>query len=168
MQIVIARTGVSAVIPRRARGPSTSIFDRDAIVEDYAPDDITGQEIKHLLLDLMNLSGQEVAARPALELLIGDILTRTSVEPAGLDLYLCVTGLLPPGEPGLPPSAVLPATLADNERADFELLWHADHGRYIVVRKIPLRSLTDERSVMDEILNTADLALRCQQELGGK
>lgn len=168
MHTVTARTGLSVDHQMRLCGPSTSLFDREAILEDYAPDDITGQEIKQLLLDLMNLSGQEAAARPALELLIGDILTRTSVEPAGLDLYLCVTGLLPASGAGLPPSAVLPSALADGERAGFELLWHADFGRYIVVRKIALRALTDERSVLDEILNTADLAQRCLQEISGK
>ncbi len=98
-----------------------------------------------------------------MELLIGDILTRTSVEPAGLDLYLCVTGLLPPCECTLPPSA-----LAGRERAGYELLWHADQGRYIVVRRIPLRMLSGERGVMDEILNTADLAQGCLREIAGK
>lgn len=143
-------------------------MNREAMLEDDMPDDITGQEIKQLLCDLMTLSGQEAAARPALELLIGDILTRTSVEPAGQDLYLCVTGLLPPCQVQTSPSAILASTLDQGERSGFELLWHADHGRYIVVRKIALRQLTDERSVMDEILNTADLAQRCALEIDGK
>ena len=136
--------------------------------EDDTPDDITGQEIKQLLCELMALAGQEASARPALELLIGDILTQTSVEPEGKDLYLCVTGLLPPCGTHGAPAAVLAATLDEAERAGFELLWHADRGRYIVVRRIPLCRFTDERSVMDEILDTADLAQRCALEIGSK
>lgn len=134
--------------------------------EDAMPDEITGQEIKQLLCDLMALSGQEGAARPALELQLGDILTRTSVEPEGEDLYLCVTGLLPPGAPQAFPVALLRAALDEEERAGCELLWHADHGRCILVRKIALRTFTDERSVMDAILDTADLAQRCFVEAG--
>lgn len=134
--------------------------------EDDTPDDITGQEIKQLLFDLMALSGQEAAARPALELLIGDILTRTSVEPEGQDLYLCVTGLLPPCRTHTAPAAVLASALDEAERVGVDLLWHADRGRYIVVRRIALRRLADERAVMDGILDTADMAQRCAAEIG--
>ena len=125
------------------------------------PDDITGQEIERLLGELSVLSGQEAAARPVLELLIGAILTRTSVEPEGEDLNLCVTGLLPATTAPVPPGAVVAAALDAHERAECELLWHADLGRHILVRKIALRLFTDARSVMDAILDTADLAQRC-------
>ncbi|WP_296555943.1 hypothetical protein [Pigmentiphaga sp.] len=155
--------GPWAVMRLRHNGLSKPVFNEEAILEEDRPDTIGGYEVKSLLADLARLSGQQVQARPVLELLIGDILTRASVEPAGLDLYLCVTGLLPPCDGGLPLSA-----LADRQQAGFELLWHADHGRYVVVRKIPLRSLTDERSVMDELLNTAELAQGCLKELAGK
>jgi len=163
MTIVAARSGLLAVVQLRQSGLQRADFNRKENLEDDRPDDMTGQGVKDLLADLANLSGQEAAERPALELLIGDILTRTSVEPAGLDLYLCVTGLLPPCEISLPPSA-----LARSERDGYELLWHADYGRYIVVRKIPLRTLEGERGVMDEILNTADLAQGCLREITGK
>lgn len=125
-------------------------------------DEMSAQEVKHLLLDLISLSGQNAGAYPALELQIGEIVTRTSVEPAGLDLYLAVTGLLPPcaGAPCLPALSE-PSTLLGEESLPFDFLWHADHGRYIVVRKIPLHTLSDERAVMDEILDTADIASRC-------
>lgn len=163
MTLVAACSGLLAVVQLRQSGLQRPVFNRKGNLEEDRPDDMTGQGVKDLLADLANLSGQAAAERPALELLIGDILTCTSVEPAGLDLYLCVTGLLPPCECTLPPSA-----LAGRERAGYELLWHADQGRYIVVRRIPLRMLSGERGVMDEILNTADLAQGCLREIAGK
>lgn len=138
------------------------------MLEDEMPNDITGLGIRQLLSELMTLAGQEAAPRPVLELLLGDIVTHTSVEPEGQDLYLCVTGLLPPCRQHSSPAAILASTRAQGERDGFELLWHADHGCYIVVRKIALRHFTDERSVMDEILNTADLAQRCAMEIDAK
>jgi len=132
---------------------------------DQQHDDISGQEVKQLLLDLMQYCDQQTAARPALELQIGEIFTRTSVEPAGVDLYLCVTATLPPV--GAPATALLtpPAALEAAPINSLDFLWHADEGRYVLVRKVPLRMLTDERSVMDEILATADLAASCAQEI---
>lgn len=138
--------------------------------DDAMFDELTGQEIKRFLGELTTLSGQAPAPRPVLELLLGDIFTSTSIEPEGQDLYLCVTGLLPPGV--APPcttyalAALLAAALDEAERAGCELLWHADQGRCILVRKISLHTLADERSVMDAILDTADLAQRCLVEAG--
>jgi hypothetical protein len=164
-------TFTNTAVPFAARQPRAPFgmapsMNREAMLEHEMPEDITGQEIKQLLCDLMEMSGQQAGARPALELLIGDILTRTSVEPEGQDLYLCVTGLLPPGKGQPSPAALMTSTLGQNE--GFELLWHADHGRYIVMRKIALTRLSDERSVMDEILDTADLAQRCADKIGAK
>jgi len=138
--------------------------ERVAILEEQQ-DDISGQEIKQLLLDLMQYAGQERVARPALELEIGDIVTRTSVEPAGIDLYLCVTATLPPCDAPVTASLAPPAALADTLPGSCDFLWHADEGRYVLVRKISLRALTDERGVMDEILVTADLAAQCFDEI---
>jgi hypothetical protein len=39
-----------------------------------------------------------------------------------------------------------------------EFLWDADEGRYVALRMVPIVSLPDERSVMDAILATSDLA----------
>jgi len=156
--------GQDAVSYRRRHAWRASSWEELGLQEDR-PDDITSQEVKTLLLHLMHLSGQPATARPALELFIGDILTCTSVEPEGQDLYLCVTALLPSCGAGLPEAPILSMLGDDGDRAGFELLWHADRGCYIVVRKIALRKLTDERSVMDEILNTADLAQRCQRKI---
>lgn len=168
MNIVSAGSGLLAVVQLCQSGLSRPTPKRGTKLEQDRPDDLTGAQVKQLLAELTTLTGDTVHARPVLELLIGEILTRTSVEPAGQDLYLSVTGLLPPCDALLPPHAVMPAELDEQERRGFELLWHADEGRYIVVRKIALRNLSDERSVMDEILNTADLAQRCQARIAGE
>ena len=68
---------------------------------------------------------------------------------------------------GAPATALLtpPTALEAAPINSIDFLWHADEGRYVLVRKVPLRLLTDERSVMDEILATADLAASCAQEI---
>jgi hypothetical protein len=123
-------------------------------------DPMTGDEVRQLLGELIALADQDGAQRPALELLVGDVLTHTSVEARGRQRYLCVTALLPPGVPQTP-GAALPEPASDTEaRGDVELMWHADLGRHIVVHNIPLDRLADQRGVMDAILDTADLAQR--------
>ncbi|MBP0597326.1 hypothetical protein J8I26_04370 [Herbaspirillum sp. LeCh32-8] len=147
---------------------ANAIATRTATLDQHH-DDISGQEVKQLLLDLMRHCGQETATRPALELQLGEIVTRTSVEPAGADLYLCVTATLPPADAPAAAAALLslPAALDKVAAGSCDFLWHADEGRYVLVRKVPLRLLTDERSVMDEILVTADLATECAREIIG-
>jgi hypothetical protein len=39
-----------------------------------------------------------------------------------------------------------------------EFLWDADDGRHIGLRLVPIASLPDERSVMDAIVETSDMA----------
>lgn len=99
------------------------------------------------------MSGQDAAAQPNLELQFGAIVTRTAVEesPAGGQLTI---------------SARLPALSGPDyawrgEGAQFgelDCLWHADAGCHIAVRRIALARLGDERSLMDAILETADMA----------
>jgi len=147
-----------------AQHRQTSHSDRVTILQEQQ-DDISGQEVKQLLLDLMQYCGQGGARRPALELELGEILTRTSVEPAGIDHYLSVTAILPPCEAPVTASMTAPSTLDDTAPGSCDFLWHADEGRYVLVRKIALHTLTDERAVMDEILVTADLAAQCLDEI---
>ncbi len=146
--------------PHRERSHSA----RGAILQEQ-DDNISGQEVRQLLLDLMQYAGQRSAVHPVLELEIDGIVTRTLVEPAGIDLYLCVTATLPPCDAPVTAAMAAPAALADTSPDSCDFLWHADEGRYVLVRKIPLRRLTDERSVMDEILFTADLAAQCFDEI---
>lgn len=114
--------------------------------------------INRLLRELMELSGQQAADAPVLELLIGEVLTRTSIAPEVADRCLSITALLPKSEqPHYVPRFFSPAA-ADACPPSAEFLWHADEGRYIVVRKVPVAGLRDERGIMDAILATADIA----------
>ncbi len=129
--------------------------------QDDNNDDISAVQVKHLLLELTALAGQEGSENPVLELQIGEIITRASVEYSGADRYLSITGLLPSCEhPHYLPLLFSPKTEIDDNISDIEFFWQADEGRYIVVKKIPMTELSDERSVMDAILSTADLASR--------
>lgn len=130
--------------------------------EQQSPTELTGPQAESLLRELVALAGQEPALDmpPVLELLIGDILTRTSVEATGREPYLCVTGLLPPC------AVAGPGRL--DAGAGHELLWDAERGRHVVVRRIALRGLAGERGVMDQILETADLARRHARELAAR
>lgn len=110
-------------------------------------------DLAAFLRQMIELVDQEVGAIPVLELQFGDIFTRTSVE-TGENGYLLVTALLPKCDKSRYAS-VTPASLRD----DTEFLWHSDKGRYIVMRRIAVQDLPDERSVMDAILTASDDAL---------
>ena len=112
--------------------------------------------ITALLRELIGLTGHDEGAVPVLELQFGDILTRTTLHALDKN-YLLITAILPKcGDSGLAwvPSATEPAPPG----RDMEFLWHADEGRYIGLRMVPIGSLPDERSVMDAILATSDRA----------
>jgi hypothetical protein len=112
--------------------------------------------ITALLRELVELTGHDAGDVPVLELQFGDILTRTVLY--GPDRhYLLITAILPEcgdSGPAWAPSGVFPASPGH----DVEFLWHADDGRYVGLRMIPIGLLPDERSVMDAILATADTA----------
>lgn len=114
--------------------------------------------INRLLRELIELSGQQAPSAPVLELLIGEVLTRTSIAPEAADRCLSITALLPKCEqPHYVPRLFSPAG-ADTWPPSVEFLWHADEGRYIVVNKVPVAGLQDARGIMDAILLTADIA----------
>ncbi|WP_051293506.1 hypothetical protein [Pseudoduganella violaceinigra] len=111
---------------------------------------------KALLAELCALSGQVAASPPVLELQFGAVLTHTAVEDG-------------PGGPCLSISARLPAQRGEGYAAPawqgegirfggLDCMWHADEGCHIAVRRIALARLGDERSLMDAILETADMA----------
>jgi hypothetical protein len=115
-----------------------------------APGTLDGSlaRITALLRDLIELTGHDEGGVPVLELQFGDVLTRTALH--ALDQNVLVI------------TAMLPACGAGGYRAphaqDIEFLWDADEGRYIGLRMVPIGSLPDERSVMDAILATSDMA----------
>lgn len=128
-------------------------------------DDNTGEadetpliRINRLLQELIELSGQQTPTASVLELQIGGIVTRSAIAPEMPDRSLAITALLPKCEqPHYLPRLFSPSS-AEQGPTCVEILWHADEGRYIVVRKVPVVELTDERSIMDAILLTADIA----------
>lgn len=119
--------------------------------------DGSAADVKRFLRELAELIGQDPQSHiaPVVELQFGDVFTATSLSVAEGAACLSITALLPRDEQ-LDYSPHSPATSAIVPNG--ECLWHADEGRYVVVRKMPIAELPDERSVMDTILDTADLA----------
>jgi hypothetical protein len=104
--------------------------------------------IATLLRELIALTGHDEGDASVLELQFGDILTRTALHALDKN-HLVITAMLPKCGGG--------RYLAPHGQ-DMEFLWDADDGRYVGLRMIPIGSLPDERSVMDAILATSDLA----------
>jgi hypothetical protein len=115
-----------------------------------APGTLDGSlsRITALLRELIQLTGYDEGGVPVLELQFGDILTRTALHTLDKN-YLVVTAMLP--KFGAGPYPAPPGR-------DMEFLWHADEGRYIGLRLVPIGSLRDARSVMDAILAASDQA----------
>ncbi|WP_211474769.1 hypothetical protein [Collimonas humicola] len=118
--------------------------------------------MRRFLYELVEMTAQGAAsdATPLLELQFGDVLTVTSLSTAHGAACLEVTAFLPrQQQAGYFPQSSLPAAAGPAAGSDCEFLWHADEGRYVAVRKIALADLPDERSVMDAIMDTSDLAV---------
>jgi hypothetical protein len=113
-------------------------------------------EITRFLCELIELAGQEGRAVPVLELQLGEILTRTTVQTSDRN-YLLITAYMPKCQHSYYISQSDEATSLQAAEG-IEYLWHADEGRHIGVRRILITDLPDERSVMDTILTTSDQA----------
>ncbi len=122
---------------------------------DFAFDGSVAQ-VTRVLRELIELTGEAAQEVPVLELQLGDILTRTTVQ-ASDGHYLVITALLPRRR-GAGFAAQASEALAQQAAQGIEYLWHADEGRHIGVRRVPIAELTDERSLMDAILATSDQA----------
>lgn len=113
-------------------------------------------QIVRFLCELIELTGQGGQATPVLELQLGEILTRTTVLMADQN-YLLITAYMPRCD--------FPYYISQSNEAislqaadGIEYMWHADEGRHIAVRRICAADLPDERSVMDAIATTSELA----------
>jgi hypothetical protein len=116
--------------------------------------------VKDFLRELVSLAGQEALDVPVLELQIGEVLSRTTVETIGKCEYLAVIALLPRSKRS-PYLSAHPARHAPENmppRAAI-ILWNDDEQRYVATRRVPVSDLTDGRSVMDAILLTVDEAI---------
>lgn len=118
--------------------------------------------MQSLLRELVELAGQTDSARdiPVLELQLGEVTTITALATGQSPPCLSITALLP--RAGRSDYSHLSASGAFHVQgaagADSEFLWHADDGRVVVVRRVPIAALPDARSALDAILDTADQA----------
>lgn len=123
--------------------------------------------VTQFLRELAVLAGQDdTAENPMLELQVGDVVSRTTVEMADGIEYMVVTASLPITKQ----SRYLPARTDDAccgevRPRDATIAWNADTGCYVATRRIRTRDLKDDRSVMDTILLTVDEAIGWQDLL---
>jgi hypothetical protein len=119
--------------------------------------------LSRFLRELVEMTGQSIGAQtvPVLELQFGAIFTSTVLSTEQDVASLSITALLPRLERSeyLPLSAAQ-AAISAVEAGEWEWLWHADAGHYVVVRNIPITAFPDERSVMDAIADTSDQVAR--------
>lgn len=112
-----------------------------------------------LLGELVSLAGQddESHTAPVLELQFGDLLTRTSIRKRDDVEYVVVVVELPRlDNAALPSGAANASGIFPADEGDVEMLWHAEKGRHVVVRHIPVAVFPDETSVFDAIMDSAD------------
>lgn len=117
--------------------------------------------LSQFLRELVEMTGQSTTAQtvPVLELQFGDIFTSTVLSTEQAVASLSITALLP----RLERAEYLPLSLpqmSTTEAGEWECLWHADAGHYVVVRTIPITHFTNEGSVMDAIADTSDQVAR--------
>ena len=120
--------------------------------------------MNQFLQEMVELTGQADCATsgvPVLELQLGDIVTFTSLSMDDMAPSLSITALLPrhketAGEFCWSSAAQMETCAILTDGA--ECLWHADEGRYVMVRQVPILDLQDERSILDAILDTSDQA----------
>lgn len=123
--------------------------------------------VKQFLRELVALAGQDdTAESPELELQIGEVVSRTSIETIDGIEYLSVTALLPVSEQ----SRYLPAraegfSVGEASPRAATISWNAARRCYVATRRIRTRDLRDDRSVMDAILLTVDEAIGWQAML---
>jgi hypothetical protein len=127
------------------------------------PLDGSAAQVIRFLRELIEMTGEEAQSVPVLELQLGDILTRTTVQSDD-GYYLLITAFLPKCRNA---GYIAQASAAVSKQAEqgIEYLWHADEGRHMGVRRVALADLPDERSVMDAILTTSDQAAAWFSEL---
>ncbi len=111
------------------------------------------QAILRFLRELVDMTGDVAAgASPVLRLQFGDVDTVTSLAGSPQP-FLCIAVHLPrrPGDVPAPPPGARPDD-------DCTFLWDAGEGRYMMLRKVGIAQLPDERSVFDAILEAKDRA----------
>ncbi|MET3133318.1 hypothetical protein AAKU55_003608 [Oxalobacteraceae bacterium GrIS 1.11] len=120
--------------------------------------------ILRFMRELVELTGQGTAGDcPVLELQFDEVVTKTSLHVGQAAPFLCIAVYLP--RRTLAPSVT--PSLAGTIFADkSELLWDAGDGRYVILHKIGIDCLPDERSLFDAILDAKDRAVAWQASVG--
>ena len=154
----VSKMGHHAPIRPGAVAPTArSPLHRTAVIHEVHPDDdgVLDGSIESLYGFLAEMSelvgaGCGTGEDPVLVLQLGVIQIVTSVWTGSEMPGLSITALLPRRVVRGPASATAPA--------DCEVLWDADEGRYVQIRRILAASLPTEASVFDAILEMADQA----------
>jgi hypothetical protein len=121
--------------------------------------DGSAASMHRLLGELVSLAGQadESHTAPVLELQFGDLITRTSIRQRDDVDYVVVVVELPKlDNAALMTGASSASGIFQADEGDAEMLWHAEKGRHVVVRHIPVAVFPDEASVFDAIMDSAD------------
>lgn len=95
---------------------------------------------------------------PVIELQLGEVLTITSLLLDNPGPSLSITALLPRQE-NTGYLDVLHTVSIGGYRGitgGGEFFWHAEQGRFVVIRLVPVLDLPDERSVLDAILDLSE------------
>lgn len=149
--------------PRPAHPRATPSCAAADMPDDILPPDLIDGTLAGMRAFLANMAALVDAAdgtdgaEPVLELLLGDILTVSSVTDqaqGGLAVFAC----LPRGGAG--EGTIDAALVAGAAAAGCECLWHAERGCVVLARTVPLTALHDEPGVLDAIMATADMAGR--------
>lgn len=110
------------------------------------------------LCELVEITGQSNGTlnMPVLELQFGDIFTSTMLSTKRNVECLSITTLLPQLDSFEYQPLWSPSEMSTIEAGDWECLWHADAGHYVVVRNIPITNFQNECDVLDTIADTSD------------
>ena len=122
----------------------------------------SADRMEAFLKEMAGLVGQDddnPDAVPVLELQLGDVRTLTMLLSDNKVPALSITVFLPRHELlAYSQQALSDGALGKDDVTNTVWLWHADEGCYAMIRNIPLQQLSDERSIFDAILDTADQA----------
>lgn len=141
--------------------------DHDMLVssedESMTSDGLTGTpaELRALFRELVELTDQidPESAVPILELQFDDIFTSAWFPEDSALQCMCIAVLLPRHTQSscLPIGCALPLIPKPPLKKD-ALLWHADEGCYVIMFHVPIADLSDERSMLDAMLDAAEQA----------
>lgn len=125
--------------------------------------DGSAERLHRYLQELVEMTGQtdSTHAAPVLTLLLGDICTSTALSTIGAAPCLSITAILPRAKRSeYQPLSTMPSTMSEAFAREYEFMWHADEGKYVVVRNVPITALVNERCVLDAILEASDQAVK--------